>query len=116
MKTNITKRPRTVSGKTNTAGSAVTCSTTAPATIPDRVAIQRDPEFLRLPRTGSLCPFTGLTRSKLNELCLPNKLNGFKPPVKSVCLRQRGAVKGIRLIVFQSLMDYLHGQEGRAAA
>jgi hypothetical protein len=92
-------------------------TTVDPVTMPPaRGIIQRDPEFLRLPRTGTLCPFTGLTRSKLNELVLPCPQNDHKPPVKSVCLRQRGAVKGIRLIVFKSLMDYLHEQEGRAAA
>jgi len=90
--------------------------TAAPVTMPPASGIiQRDPEFLRLPRTGTLCPFTGLTRSKLNELVLACPANDHKPPVKSVCLRQRGAVKGVRLIVFKSLMDYLHGQEGQAA-
>jgi hypothetical protein len=52
----------------------------------------------------------------MNELVLPCPQNDHKPPVKSVVLRQKGAIKGVRLIVFKSLMDYLHGQEGRAAA
>jgi len=81
-----------------------------------RVAIQRDPEFIRLPKTGTLCPFTGLTRSKLNELILPCALNDYKPPVRSVVLRQKGAIKGVRLVVFKSLIEYLRGQEGRVAA
>lgn len=89
--------------------------TTAPV-VATPVSVARDPEFIRLPKTGTLDPFTGLTRSKLNELVLPCPANDQKPPVKSVCLRQRGAVKGVRLIVFKSLMEYLHGQEGRAAA
>lgn len=83
---------------------------------PASVTIQRDPEFIRLPRTGTLCPYSGLARSKMNELVLPCPQNDHKPPVKSVVLRQKGAIKGVRLIVFKSLMDYLHGQEGRAAA
>jgi hypothetical protein len=33
--------------------------------------------------------------------------NGNKPPVKSVVLRKRGAVRGIRLINYNSLMQYL---------
>ena len=91
--------------------------TAAPVQIPPASGIiQRDPEFIRLPKTGTLCPFSGLTRSKLNELVLPCPQNDHKPQVKSVCLRQRGAVKGVRLIVYRSLMDYLHGQEGQAAA
>jgi hypothetical protein len=83
---------------------------------PARGIIQRDPEFLRLPKTGTLCPFTGLTRSKMNELVLPCPQNNHKPPVRSVCLRQKGAAKGVRLVVFKSLMEYLHRQEGRATA
>ena len=104
-------------GMTTTRTAAVSSQ---PITDPVRMPpasgiILRDPEFLRLPKTGTLCPFTGLTRSKLNELVLPCPQNDHKPPVKSVCLRQRGAIKGVRLIVFKSLMDYLHGQEGSAA-
>ncbi len=92
-------------------------SITGPVTMPPASGIlQRDPEFIRLPKTGTLCPYTGNSRSKLNELILPCPANDFKPPVKSVCLRQKGAIKGVRLIVWKSLMDYLHAQEGRAAA
>jgi len=91
--------------------------TAAPVTIPPASGIiQSDREFIRLPKTGTLCPFTGLTRSKMNALVLACPANDHKPPVKSVCLRQRGAVKGVRLIVYRSLMDYLHGLEGSAAA
>lgn len=101
--------------RTNAAGSGQT--TTAPVAMPPASGIiQRDPEFIRLPKTRTLCPYSGLTRSKLNELCLPCDANDHRPPVRSVCLRQRGAIKGVRLVVFKSLMDYLHGQEGRAAA
>ncbi len=41
------------------------------------------------------------------ELILPCESNGFKAPVKSVCLRKPGAVKGARLIHLQSLLGYL---------
>jgi hypothetical protein len=75
-----------------------------------RVASQRDPEFIRLPKTGTLCPHTGLTRSKMNELVLPCPQDDHKPPVKSVCLRQRGAIKGVRLVVFKSLIEYIRQQ------
>jgi hypothetical protein len=63
------------------------------------------PEFLRLPTPGKRCPITGLSRSALNELIL-----GPRPPVASVCLRKRGAMRGIRLIVTESLLAYLHSQ------
>lgn len=98
--------------------SAVSGQTTAdPVSIPPASGvILREPEFIRLPKAGTLCPYSGLTRSKLNELVLPCAANNFKPPVKSVCLRKKGATKGVRLIVYKSLMEYLHAQEGRAAA
>jgi hypothetical protein len=65
------------------------------------------PEFIRLPKPGKLCPHTGLSRSKLNELILPCETNSGKPPVKSISLRKRGQVRGVRLIVFDSLLAYL---------
>jgi hypothetical protein len=68
------------------------------------------PEFIRLPQPGKRCPYTGLSRSGLNNLVLPCDLNGFKPPVRSVCLRQRGAVRGTRLICYDSLIGYLRHQ------
>ena len=43
-------------------------------------------------------------------LLIPTKENGHNPPVKSVSLRKPGQVKGTRLVVYQSLIDYLHGQ------
>jgi len=73
-------------------------------------------EFIRLPKKG-LEPITGLSRAKLCELILPSKANGFRPPVKSVCLRRPGANKGARLIKLQSLLDYLNSRlEGGADA
>ena len=72
------------------------------------------PEFIRLPRPGMLCNWTGLSRSKLNELILRCPANDFKAPVQSVCLRRRGAAKGARLINLQSLLEHLrrHSEGG----
>ena len=67
------------------------------------------PEFIRLPKSGTRCPHTGLSRSKLNQLVLPCKENDYKPPVESKALRNRGSIRGTRLIVFDSLMNYLKG-------
>lgn len=66
------------------------------------------PEWLRLPAPRSRCPFTGLSRSTLNELTIPGPANEGTPPVKSVVLRKRGALRGIRLISYDSLMGYLN--------
>ena len=65
------------------------------------------PEFLRLPRGGTLCPVTGLSRSYINSLILPTEANGHRPPVASACLRHRGAKRGVRLVVADSLISYL---------
>jgi hypothetical protein len=43
----------------------------------------------------------------LNELILPTELNGFKPPVRSFCLRKRGAKTGIRLVDYASLKAHI---------
>ena len=65
------------------------------------------PEWLRLPAPGARCRFTGLSRSTLNELTIAGPANDGLPPVKSVVLRKRGALRGIRLISYDSLMRYL---------
>lgn len=67
------------------------------------------PEFIRLPPPGSRCPWTGLSRSTLNELILATQANGFKPPVLSHVLRKRGAKTGVRLVVFSSLLSFIRG-------
>jgi|GEM_PF-657046 len=67
------------------------------------------PEFIRLPPPGSRCPWTGLSRSTINELILATEANGFKPPVQSHVLRKRGAKTGVRLVVFSSLLHFIRG-------
>lgn len=85
--------------------------------IPPRVvAVPTEPEFIRLPKPGELCPHSGMARSALNELILPTDANGHKPPVKSFVLRKRGARTGIRLISWASLKTHiLAHEEGKAA-
>jgi hypothetical protein len=79
----------------------------APVAAPANAVHPIRPEFIRLPKSG-LCPWTGLSRAKLNQLILPTASNGHKPPVKSVCLRKPGAIKGARLVHLSSLLAYLH--------
>jgi len=71
----------------------------------DKDAIR--PEFIRLPKAGTRCPYTGLSRSSLNELLLASPANDFKPPVRSVVQKKRYATRGIRLIHFASLINHL---------
>ena len=66
------------------------------------------PEWIRLPKAGAFCLYSGLSRSGLNELILPCPANNFKPPVQSISLRKRGALRGTRLISYDSLMKYLN--------
>ena len=84
-------------------------STTAAPVQVDTQQSTITPEFIRLPKPGTLCRWTGLSRSKLNELILPSPLNNHKPPVKSLSLRNRGQIKAVRLIVLDSLLGYLRG-------
>lgn len=64
------------------------------------------PEFIRLPRPGERCPITGLSRPFLYELIKENQ-------IKTISLRQRNAARGVRLIVADSLINWIesHGHE-----
>ena len=74
----------------------------------------RIPEFIELPKPGEKEFYSGLRRSILNSLILPNPANDFRPPVKSVSLRRPGTQKGKRLIHLQSLLSYLYDRmEGK---
>jgi hypothetical protein len=55
------------------------------------------PRFIRLPKPGALCPFTGLSRTQIYLMCKSGK-------VISHSLKRRGTVRGCRLIDFQSLV------------
>ena len=72
-----------------------------PFTTPDK------PEWLRMPKSPEPCKYTGLTRSTLYNLSAPCEHNGYNPPVRSVTLRRRGMQRGVRLICYESLMQYL---------
>jgi hypothetical protein len=71
------------------------------------------PEYIRLPKPYERCRLTGLSRSTLAELVVPCDANGHKPPVKSLVVKKRGAMRGIRLINFDSLLDHLHKLENQ---
>ena len=70
-----------------------------------------EPTYISLPKAGTRCERTGMTRPMLNELILPNPRNGHNPPVKSISLRREGNVRGKRLILWESLKSYLEGLE-----
>jgi hypothetical protein len=69
------------------------------------------PIYIRLPAPRARCPYTGMSRSGLADLCVPNKANGFRPPVRSIYLKKnKYAKRGIRLIDYASLMKYLRSE------
>lgn len=72
--------------------------TTSPVTI----ASSPSCEFVRLPKPGSRCPVSGLSRTTLVELVADRK-------IEAKHLRRRGALRGIVLINRQSLVDYING-------
>lgn len=69
------------------------------------------PRFFRLPKPGTTDPHFGGSRSYWNEKILPMECNGFKPPVRSVVERKRGAKRGIRFISFVSAVGYFQRLE-----
>jgi hypothetical protein len=68
------------------------------------------PTFIRVPKPGQNCPWTGLSRSTMNALVLSSPLNDWNPPVKSISFCQKGRRRGCRLVVFESLVTHLKNQ------
>lgn len=64
------------------------------------------PEFIRLPKAGELCPVTGLPRTSLIELL--QQAGPKQIPVRH--LRKPGATTGICLIPRKPLIDYINQQ------
>ena len=93
------------------AWSAAYCSTLQTAIL-EQSEIER-PEYIRLPKPHDRCRLTNLSRSTMAELVVPCPANGYKPPVKSLVLKKRGATRGIRLINYDSLLDHLRKLESR---
>lgn len=66
------------------------------------------PEFVRMPKPGSVCPWSGLGRSYLYQLATEGK-------IKTLSLRKRGASRGVRLIRLDSVLEYLTKLENETA-
>lgn len=95
--------PKTTTTKKNQQPLTGPVFTTVPIGAPP-VNQTATPIWIRLPKVGKWCPYTGLSRSTLNNLIL-----GSNPPVKSVSLRQRHAIRGTRLILLTSLLEFIEG-------
>jgi len=68
--------------------------------IPAPVIQAARPEFVRMPKPGAVCQWTGLGRSYLYQLANEGK-------IKTLSLRKRGAARGVRLIRLDSVFEYL---------
>ena len=64
------------------------------------------PIWLRLPKSGQRCVYTGFSRSAINELILPSSEYPI-PRVASVSLKKPHEIRGIRLVKTMSLLTYL---------
>ena len=82
-----------------------------PVPADDPEPVPGEPVYIRLPRQGTLCKDSGLTRSKLNELILSTPRNNHQPLVKSLNSCLPGKKRGNRLIIWASLKAYLNTQK-----
>lgn len=67
------------------------------------------PEFIRMPKPGAVCPWTGLGRSYLYQLSKEGK-------IKSFSVRKRNTGRGVRLICLDSVLEYLRGIQAQGNA
>lgn len=80
----------------------------------DELSAHETDRWIRLPHPGATCPFSGLKRTTLAELCVPSRKNDFEPPVHSKLLKKKYAQRGIRLIHLGSLMEFINGLPSNA--
>ena len=64
------------------------------ASAPHRV------EFFRLPPSGERDPFFGLSRGWYYKAAALGE-------IKTVAVRSRGAIRGVRLVAYDSVLDYI---------
>ena len=58
------------------------------------------PEWVRIPKPRTTCPFSGLSRAHMHRLVQAGD-------VESMSLRKRGSKFGVRLVSYDSLMAYI---------
>ena len=73
---------------------------TPPTIPPQNQAAPHRVEFFRLPQPGKRDPFFGLSRAWYY------KAAGLGQ-IKMIALRQRNALRGVRLVVYDSVVDYI---------
>jgi len=66
---------------------------------PDQAA-QHRVEFFRLPQPGKRDPYFGLSRAWYYKAAALGE-------IRMIAVRQRGALRGVRLVVYDSVVDYI---------
>lgn len=91
--------------KDNVHGSPAFTTATPPLPAANGRTFQ-PPVFFRLPKPGTHDPYWSATRSWWNAKILPCEANDFRPPIKSVVDRKKGALRGTRFILWESAALY----------
>ena len=75
---------------------------------PQNDAAQHRVEFFRLPQPGKRDPYFGLSRAWYYKAAALGE-------IRMIAVRQRGALRGVRLVVYDSVADYIRraGEELR---
>lgn len=68
--------------------------------LPQDQAAQHRVEFFRLPQPGKRDPHFGLSRAWYYKAASLGE-------IRMVAVRQRGALRGVRLVVYDSVADYI---------
>jgi hypothetical protein len=77
---------------------------------------QSVPYSFRLPKPGAVDPYFGAARTFWNQRILATRENGFRPPIRSISDRKKGAVRGVRFIIFESALAYFRQLEAQQNA
>ncbi len=67
---------------------------------PQNQVAQHRVEFFRLPQPGKRDPFFGLSRGWYYKAAAVGE-------IRMVAIRNRGAVRGVRLVAYDSVLDYI---------
>jgi hypothetical protein len=71
------------------------------------------PKYIPVPRSGTKCAYSGLSRSGIYNLISPTKANGYAVVVSSTEALLPGKKRGRRMICYESLMGYLKNGAAR---
>ena len=76
---------------------------------PQNQAAQHRVEFFRLPQPGKRDPHFGLSRAWYYKAATLGE-------IRMIAVRQRGALRGVRLVVYNSVADYIRRSAQTGAA